>query len=437
MAGAFKPYDIRGAYPAEVNEELVYKAGRAAVIYLKSKKIFVGMDCRTSSLALKKSLIYGATDQGCDVIDTGYCNTPMSYYLAQKMDSFMITASHLPKDQNGIKITKKGVEPVGEKTGMKQIEKLATGCHFPDPKKKGNATAKNFLSEYVKETRKAAGGKFRPIRVLIDCGNGMAGHVVPELLKGLPIKYKLLYPEMDGTFPNHVPNPSIPENTAVLQQKVVEGKYDFGIAYDADCDRVMFIDEKGTRVRAEFTLILFAEHVAKKGQSAVYTANMSRIAQEKIQELGIKALPSMIGHTEIPIVMKKHDAVLGGETSGHFFFKKFKYADSGDLAALTMMSILSQTDKKLSELTKPFQKYATSEEINFKVPDKNAVMKKIEEAYSKQVAGRLDGITIDAGDYWFNLRLSKTENLVRLNCESNSRKKLNMAIEWISKIIQG
>ncbi len=437
MAGAFKPYDIRGVYPTEVNEELVYKAGRAAVIYLKSKKILVGRDCRTSSLSLKKSLIYGVTDQGCDVVDTGYCSTPMSYYLAQKMDSFMITASHLPKDQNGIKITKKGVEPVGEKTGLKKIEKLATGCHLPDPEKRGKVTAKDFLKEYVKEARKVAGGKYKAIKVLIDGGNGMAGHVVPELLKGLPIKYKMLYGEMDGTFPNHVPNPSIPENTAELQQKVVEGKYDLGISYDADCDRVMFIDEKGNRVRAEFVLILFAKHIAKKGQSAVFTVNMSRIAQEKIQELGIKALPSMIGHTEIPIVMKKNKSVLGGEISGHFFFKKFKYADSGDIAALTMMSILSQTDKKLSELTKPFDKYATSEEINYKVPDKNAVMKKIEEAYSKQVTSKLDGITVDAGDYWFNLRLSKTENLVRLNCEANNRKKLNMAIEWISKLIQG
>lgn len=436
MAGPFKAYDIRGKYPEEVNEELVYKSGRAAVLFFKTKKILVGRDCRTSSLALKKSLVYGITDQGCDVIDTGYCSTPMSYYLAQKENTLMITASHLPKEFNGIKITGKGVEPIGEHTGIRQIEKLATGCHFPESKKKGKLKEKNFLQEYVKEARKIVNGKYKPIKVLIDCGNGMAGHVVPSLLKGLPIKYKLLYGEMDGTFPNHVPNPLIPENTEELQREVVAGNYDLGIAYDADCDRAFFIDEKGRRIRAEFTLLLFAQHTLKKGDSAVYTVNTSKIVPEKLKEMGAKPWMSKVGHTEIPIVMKKHNAVLGGEISGHFFFKKFKYADSGDIAALTMMSMLSQSGKKMSELIKPFEKYATSEEINYRVQDKNAVMKRMEEIYNKQITSRLDGISADAGEYWFNLRLSNTENLVRLNCEAVNKKKLNMAIEWISRLIQ-
>jgi len=242
---------------------------------------------------------------------------------------------------------------------------------------------------------------------------------------------------MDGSFPHHIPNPSIPETTEELQKEVVAGKYDLGIAYDADCDRVMFIDEKGNRVRAEFALIMFAQHLLKKGQGAVYTVNMGRISKEKIEELGYKAWPSKIGHTEIPIVMKKQDAILGGEISGHFFFKKFNYADNADIAALTMMSLLSQTNKKFSELVEPFKKYATSEEINFRVADKQAVMKKMEEIYKKQITGRIDGISVNAGDYWFNLRLSKTENLVRLNVEAINKKKLNLAIEWLSKLIQG
>ena len=433
----FKAYDIRGLYPSEINEETAYKAGRAAVIFLKAKKILVGRDCRTSSLPLKKSLVYGATDQGCDVIDTGYCNTPMCYFMAQKMHSLMITASHNPKEYNGIKITRKGVEPIGEHNGMKQVEKLATGCHFPDPKKRGNETSQNWLPAYVKEVRRIASGKYKPIKVLIDCGNGMAGHVVPALLKGLPIKYKLLYGEMDGTFPNHTPNPAVPENTADLQKEVVAGKYDLGIAYDADCDRVMFIDEKGRRIPSAFTLILFAQHLLKKGQNMIYSINMSRIISEKMKEAGIKAWPSVVGHTELPIAMKKHDGIVGGELTGHFYFKKFKYADSGDISALLMLSLLSQSGQKNSEMIRPFEKYATSEEINYKVTDKNAVMQKIEETYGKQISGRLDGVSIDAGDYWFNVRLSKTENLVRLNCEATTRKKLNMAIEWISKIIQG
>ena len=437
MAGVYKGYDIRGEYPKEMNEEIAYKAGRAAVLFFKAKKVLVGRDCRTSSPALKKSLVYGITDQGCDVIDIGYSTTPLIYYAAQKIDALMVTASHLPREQNGIKITRKGVEPIGEDNGLKEVEKISNSCHFPEPKKKGKVTTKNILKDYVKEIRKITGGKYKKLKVLIDCGNGMAGYVVPELLKRLPIKYKLLYGQMDGSFPHHIPNPSIPETTEELQKEVVAGKYDLGIAYDADCDRVFFIDDKGERVRPEYTLILFAEHLVKKKQSAVYTIDMGRIAKEKIQELGIKAWPSKIGHTEVHIVMKKQDAIAGGEVSGHFFFKKFKYADSGDISALTMLSLLSQTDKKLSELTKPFQKYATSEEINFKVPDKDAVMKKIEEIYRKQITGRLDGLTVDAGDYWFNMRLSKTENLVRLNLEAVNKKKLNLAIEWLSKLIQG
>ncbi|VVB81919.1 Phosphomannomutase [uncultured archaeon] len=437
MAGVYKGYDIRGEYPKEVNEEIAYKAGRATVIFFKAKKILVGRDCRISSPALTKSLVYGITDQGCDVIDIGYATTPLIYYASQKIDALMVTASHLPKEQNGIKITRKGVEPIGEDNGLKEVEKIANSCHFPEPRKKGRATTKNILKEYVKDVRKIISGKYRKLKVLIDCGNGMAGYVVPDLLKGLPIKYKLLYGEMDGNFPHHTPNPSIPETTEELQKEVVAGKYDLGIAYDADCDRALFVDEKGNRVRAEFTLILFAQHLLKKGQGAVYTVNMSRIAKEKIKELGFKAWPSKIGHTEIPIIMKKQNAILGGEISGHFFFKKFNDADSGDIAALTMMSLLSQTDKKLSELTEPFKKYATSDEINFKVKDKEAVMNKIEEIYKKQIIGRMDGITVDAGDYWFNIRLSKTENLVRLNLEAVNRKKLNFAIEWLSRMIQG
>ncbi|HLF54326.1 MAG TPA: phosphomannomutase/phosphoglucomutase [Candidatus Nanoarchaeia archaeon] len=435
--GAFTGYDIRGIYPTEINEELAYKAGRAITQFLKAKQILVGRDCRTSSLSLKKSLIYGITDQGCNVTDINYCSTPMSYYAAQKMHSLMITASHNPKEYNGIKITAKGVDEIGQHNGLQQIEKLTLACHFKEPKKRGKVNAKNILPEYVKYVRKLVNGKYKALRILIDCGNGMAGYVVPSLLKGLPIKYKLLYGEMDGTFPNHIPNPAIPENTADLQKEVVKGKYDLGIAYDGDCDRVFFVDEKGRRVRSEYALILFAQHEMKKGQAMIYTVNSSRIVREKMQEMGCKAYPSRIGHTEIPLTMQKHKGILAGEITGHFYFKKFKNADSGDIGALMMLSVLSQSGKKMSELIKPFDKYATSEEINYKVKDKDTAIKRVEQAYKKQVEHRIDGISFDAGDYWFNLRLSKTENLVRLNVEAVNQKKLRQAIEWITRLIQG
>lgn len=435
--GAFQAYDIRGLYPQDINEELAYKAGRAAVIFLKTKQILVGMDCRESSLPLKKSLVYGITDQGCNVIDTGYCNTPMCYFASKKISSLMVTASHLPKQYNGIKIAKKGVDVIGEHNGLKELEKITEKCHFPESKKRGKLTIKNILPDYVKEVRRIVNAKYKPLKVLVDCGNGMAGHVVPSLLKGLPIRYKLLYGEMDGNFPNHVANPLLPENTADLQREVVKGKYDLGVAYDADCDRMFFVDEKGNRVRSDYTFILFAQHLCKKNDYAVYAANMSRIVREKLKELGIKGMPNLVGHTEIPLKMKKLKAPCGAELSGHYYFKKFSYVDSGDVAALYMMAILSKSGKKMSELVKPLEKYAISGEINYKVADKEKAMKRVEEAFKDYKKEKIDGISFFGKDFWFNLRLSKTENVVRLNADANTQKRLKQAIDWVSKLLQG
>jgi phosphomannomutase len=437
MAGIFQAYDIRGLSPQQLNEEAAYKIGRASVLFLKGKQILVGRDCRESSLPLKKSLVYGITDQGCDVVDTGYCNTPMCYFASIKMSAMMITASHLPKEFNGIKIAKKGVDVIGEHNGLRVIEKNYDSCHFPDAKKKGNAYAKNILPDYVKYVRKIVNGKYKPLRVLIDCGNGMAGHVVPSLMKGLPIKYKLLYGEMDGTFPNHIANPLVEENTAELQKQVVTGKYDLGIAYDADCDRVFFIDEKGRRVQSDYAFILFAQHLCKKGDKAIFAANMSRTVRDAMKESGIKAYPNMVGHTEIPLRMKKEKANFGGELSGHWYFKKFNYVDSGDVAALVMLDLLSKSGKKMSELVKPLEKHAISGEINYKVPDKLAAMKKVEDAFKNYKKEAVDGISFFGEDFWFNLRLSKTENVVRLNADADTRKKLDQVIQWVSQILQG
>lgn len=429
-------YDIRGEYPNVVNEELAYRAGRAIAIFLKAKNVTVGRDCRTSSLALKKSLIYGLCDQGCRVTDIGYCNTPMAYFASKKQHALMVTASHNPPQYNGIKITRKGVEPIGEHNGLGAIEKLLDKCHYPDPKRKGTVRPGHILKEYARRVRSIVRGKYKPIRALIDCGNGMAGYVVPELLKGLPVRYKLLYGELDGTFPNHTPNPAIPENTKDLEREMRKGKFDIGIAYDGDCDRVYFIDEKGNRIRPEIIQILFAKELLKKGDSVFYTVNCSKIVQEAAKELGLKAHPSPIGHTEIPRTMKKHKAALAAEITGHFYFKKFNYADSGDIGALLMLSILSKSGKKLSELVKPYQRYATSEELNFKVKDKMAALKRIEQAHKGMPIKRTDGLNIDAGDYWFNVRVSKTEDYVRLNVEACDKQKLLNATKTLTNLIQ-
>jgi len=273
--------------------------------------------------------------------------------------------------------------------------------------------------------------------VLIDAGNGMAGYVVPKLFKGLKVKHDMLYGELDGTFPNHIPNPVIPENTKDLQKLVKKKKYDMGIAYDADCDRVFFIDEKGNRVRSDHVLVLFAQRLLKKKQKVVYSINMSKIIKDKVEEMGGTAVASRIGHTEIPLVMKKHKAIVGGEITGHFYFKSFKYADSGDIGALMMLAQLSETGMKMSELVKPLQKYSTSEETNFLVKNKQASMNRVEKAFKGQISSRLDGLSIDTGDYWFNLRLSLTENYVRLNAEAYNNKKLKECVKTVSGLLKG
>lgn len=428
-------YDIRGVYPEEINEKTAYNAGRAVALFFRAKKIAVGRDCRLSSEALTKSLIYGLTDQGCNVINTGYSSTPLSYYLAKKHHSLIVTASHNPAKYNGIKITRKGVESIGAHNGLTQISKLMKSCHFPSPEKRGRSIRKNFVSEYIKEVRRIARAKTADLRVLIDCGNGMASYIVPHLLKGLKVKYDLLYGKMDGRFPNHTPNPSVPKNTKELQKKVRKGKYELAIAYDGDCDRVYFIDEKGKRVRPEFPLLLFAEEL-KKGQKILHTVNCSRIVKDVAKEKGLIAVPSPIGHSEIPAVMKKNKAVFGGEITGHYYFKSFNYADNGDIAALKMLDILSKSGMKLSEIIKPYQKYATSEELNYMVKDKQAAVEKVLKAHRGFKVSRIDGWSIDAGDYWFNMRLSKTEDYLRLNVEAEKQKELKAAIKKLTELVK-
>lgn len=432
---AFRSFDIRGTYPEEINETLAYIAARAAATFLKSKQLIIGRDCRNSSLALKKSAEYGLLDQGVNVIDIGLCSTPMTYFLAKKYDTIMITASHNPPNYNGIKITKNGVEQIGKINGLDKIEKLAEKQQFTSPKKRGTLQKKDPLLAYAQHVRKIVKGKYKPLRALIDCGNAMAGYVAPKIFQGLPIKTNYIYQEINGNFPNHTPNPAIPKNTKELQRLVKKGKYDLGIAYDGDCDRVFFIDEKGKRVEPEHALLLFAKEILKKGNHLSYTANSSRIIEDISKENGWKANQCKIGHTEVPISMKKHKGIIGGELSGHFYFKKFNYADSGDIAALTMLSILSKSGKKMSELTRPFKKYTKSEEMNFKVKNREQTMKNIQKTFAKHKIKCADGFAADTGTYWLNFRISNTEPVVRLVVEAKNKKDLNKGIREAKRTI--
>ncbi len=434
---AFKLYDIRGVYPSELNEGLAYKIGRATVLFLKCKRLVVGIDCRLSSPKLFKAFVKGVTDQGCDVVNIGLCSTPMLYFASFKENAVMITASHNPKQYNGLKICRKGAIALNYKTGLKQIESLVNKNKFPNVLKKGMVLKKHVLNDYVGFVNKFK-KKISRLKIVVDAANGMAGYVVPHLLKSLPIKIIPMYFELDGSFPNHEPNPLYSENTITLQKKVIQEKADLGIAYDGDCDRVFFIDEKGQKLSAEFSLLLFAEHFVKKNQSVVYSNNCSKIVPEVLEKIKAKPIISSVGHSMVKDAMKKNNTVLGGELSGHFYFKQNHFADSGDIAVILMLNILSSSKKPLSQIVSKYKKYFTSEEIEIKVKDRDKTMKIVEEYYKKNAKkiSHFYGLTIDLGDWWFILRESQTEIVVKLIVEAKSKEMLEFGINKLRKLIK-
>ena len=433
---AFKTYDIRGVYPSEINQELAYKIGRATVLFLKCKKLVVGRDCRLSSPALFKAFVNGVIDQGCDVIDIGLCSTPMLYFASFKENAVMITASHNPKQYNGLKICKKGAIALTYQTGLEKIEHLVKKNKFSNSKK-GRMLKKHVLKDYVSFVNQFRKNISR-LKIVIDAANGMAGYVVPHLFKSLPVELIPMYFELDGSFPNHEPNPLYSENTRELQERVVREKADLGIAYDGDCDRVFFIDEKGQRLSAEFYLLLIAEHLVKKNEKVVYSNNCSRIVPEVLQQNKTRLIISSVGHSMVKQAMHKNKAVLGAELSGHFYFKQNNFADSGDIAVILMLNILSSSKKPLSQLVARYKKYFTSEEIEIKVKDRDKTMKLIEQHYKRKAKkiSHFYGLTIDLEDWWFILRESQTEEVVKLIVESLNKELLNVKIDELKSLIK-
>ncbi len=431
---SFKLYDIRGKYPQEINEELAYKTGRAIVLLLKSKNIVVGRDCRLSSPSLSKALIQGIIDQGCNTIDIGLCSTPMLYFASFKENAVMITASHNPKEYNGLKICKKGARALTYKSGLNKIKKIVEKNKFPKAKK-GRILKKSILKEYISFANKFR-KKISSLKIIIDAGNGMAGFTAPHLFKTLPIKIIPMNFELNGNFPNHEPNPLNPENTKELQKTVLKEKADLGIAYDGDCDRVFFVDEKGQRLSAESSLLLLAQHFSSKNEKIVYSNNCSKIIPEILKQMKIKPIISSVGHSMVKQSMKKNKAVLGVEFSGHFYFKQNHHADNADIAVLLMLNILSSAKKPLSELIKKYKKYFMSEEISIKVNNQEKTMKNVEHAYkNKAKISQFYGLMVDFRDWRFVLRKSQTENVLKLVVEAKSTKLLNYGVNQAKNLI--
>jgi phosphomannomutase len=430
----FKAYDIRGRYPEEINEAIVYRIGRAFVLHAKTKKVFVGRDMRVSSPKLTLALMNGLRDQGATVVDLGLVSTPMLYLASKNGDAMMVTASHNPKEYNGIKVARKGVKLVGDKE-LKKIESIVLKNKFPDAKR-GKLIRKSILKSYIEHVMESV-KYITKKKVVIDAGNGMAALTIPKLLEKLPIEAHLLDFTLDGRFPNHTPNPVLHENIKDCIAAVKKHHASLGVSFDGDMDRVAFIDENGRAIPADIILALLAKYELQEfpKKAVVFDLRASRSVRNAIFSAG--GVPTMcrVGHTFIVNKMRKTHAILGGELSGHFYFKQNNYVESADIAFVKVLNILSRTDLPLSALVSQFYQYERSGELSFTVTDKTQVLKAIAYAFEDAKKSRLDGLTVEYPDAWFNVRASQTEPLIRVVIEASTRERLEKLKKKVMKLL--
>jgi len=426
----FKAYDIRGIYPEQLNEEIAYKIGRAFVEFLKCKNVVIGRDMRLSSDSLFEALADGITDQGADVIDIGLSTTPMLYFAVANYgfeSGIMITASHNPKEYNGLKFTREKSIPISDATGIKEIEKLVEKNDFKHAEK-GRIIKKDILDDYVDFVLSFVNLKnIKPLKVVMDASNGMAGMIIPKVFEKIGINIIPMYFELDGSFPNHQSNPLILENRQDIMKKVIEEKADLGITWDGDADRCFFIDNNGKFLQGDFITGLFAESMLKKHPNAMilYDLRASWFVKDMIEKNNGRSRMCRVGHSFFKQYMREEDGIFAGEVTGHYYYKyKDFYIDDGMIAALQMIEFISIKNKHFSEILKPTERYFISGEINSTVEDKEAVMKKLEQEFSDGEISHMDGISVEYDDWHFNVRPSNTEPLLRLNLEAKTKEKM-------------
>ena len=443
MSGIFKAYDIRGIYGKELDEKLAYKIGCAYVSFLKCKKIVIGKDMRKSGDKLFNVLAGGVIDSGCEVVDIGLTDTPMFYFAVAKYGldgGIMVTASHNPKEYNGFKMTREKAIPISYDTGIDKIEELVSKNKLKKSVKKGKITKKDVMNDYTNHVLKIFNSKkLKKLKVVIDCGNGMGGLVTPKIFKKLNLEIIPLFWDLDGNFPNHEPNPLKPENIKDLRKKVKEVKADVGIAFDGDVDRVGFVDEKANYISGDIITALIAKKLLKSHpkEKIMYDLRSSWATKECILENGGKPILSRVGHSYIKDKMRKENALFAGELSSHFYFRDNFYVENAMGAALMILHLMSEENKSLSQLARPLQKYFSSGEINSEVKDKNRKLKEIEKKYKTGKTLRLDGLSVEFKDWWFNIRPSNTEPVLRLNVEAKSKKLMEEKRDELLKLIRG
>ncbi|HZS79323.1 MAG TPA: phosphomannomutase/phosphoglucomutase [Ktedonobacteraceae bacterium] len=427
--GIFKAYDVRGIYGEDLNDSIAYMIGRAAALYLNAPEIAVGRDMRLSSPQLATALMRGITDQGVNAIDLGMTTTDELYFAVGKFNfpaGVMITASHNPGKYNGMKFCRAQAFPISLESGLADIRDLAIKGNFPQPAQKGQIIQRDVTEEYIQHALSFIDvSKIKPLKVVIDAGNGMAGMIMPRVFEHLPCTLIPLYFELDGNFPNHPASPIEPENMVDLQNKVREVGADLGAAFDGDADRMFPVDEKGDLVDGSMVTAIVSQSLLQKhpGSTILYNLIVSKSVPELIKRLGGNPVRTRVGHSYIKAEMRRLNAIYGGEHSGHFYFRDNWFADSGLIAFLITLELVSVENKPLSQLLQPLDKGVRSGEINSKVSDVQGKLKALEEHFSKgaQNVDHLDGLTIEYPDWWFNVRPSNTEPLLRLNVEANTR----------------
>lgn len=431
---AFKAYDIRGKFPEEVNEELAYRIGRSYVDLFHAKKVAVGHDIRLSGKDIRNALVLGLTEAGCDVVDIGMCGTEMIYFATAhlKLDGgIMITASHNPKDYNGMKLVREEARPISADTGLKDIENMAIAGSFKSTE--GVAFGKiayvDIMDDYIEHLLTYVDLKsLKPLKVVVNAGNGAAGPVLDRLEKVLPFEFIKLYNEPDGNFPNGVPNPILFENREATAKVVREHHADVGIAWDGDFDRCFLFDEKGGFIEGYYMVGFLAQAFLAKnpGAKIIYDPRMIWNTIELVEAAGGEAVMCKSGHAFIKEKMRNVGAVYGGEMSAHHYFKEFSYCDSGMITWLLVVELMCKANKSLSALMEErMERYPISGEINNTVKDGKAVLAALEEKYGKEgKVVKVDGLSVDFPQWRFNVRISNTEPVLRLNVETRQDKAL-------------
>jgi len=422
--GIFKAYDIRGIYPSELDEKLMRRIGNAVAQFLDAERILVSRDMRTSGESLAKAFVEGATDAGVDCVDAGLLSTPGNYFAIANYGfggGVAITASHNPPEYNGLKVSRGNAVPVGGESGLADIEKMVVGGEYKRAAVKGKVVGMSASEDLTRHVLKFA-KEIRPLKVAIDAGNGMAGHELPAVLDQLPIETKRLFFELDGTFPNHEANPLKEHNTRDLRRTVKKTGANFGAAFDGDADRCAFVDERGEMIPCDLVTAIIAKDILRGEPGAVilYDCRSSRAVREDIEAAGGRGLPERVGHAFMKATLREKNGAFAGELSGHYYFRENFYCDSAAIAFVKMLNVISAAGKPVSEIVKPLRRYFGTGEKNFRVEDKDAKLREIEAAFADAKITHLDGITVEYPGWWFNVRKSNTEPLVRLVLEGNT-----------------